>query len=150
MSAPDAGAVDVAVAGARSALGLDATVPVWTWSIGRMQPGASAFVLVVFGQPERAVAIAAVDAVSGAVLESAHLPGRVPHALLSADEAVKRAGFGPGTEAQLVWDSSPASRSRFYPLWQLRNAGRTIWVDSIRGQVWPTLDAPRIGGSGQA
>ena len=134
------------MASARTALGLDATVPARTWPVARMRSGASGFLLVVFGPPERASAIAAIDAVAGEVLESAQLPGRGPHALLGADEAIKRAGFGPGTSAQLVWDPSPASRSRFYPLWQLQNAGRTVWVDSVRGLVWPTLDAPQRGG----
>ncbi len=115
-----------------------------------MRPGASAFLLVVFGEPEHASAIAAIDPVTREVLESARLPGREPHTLLGADEAIERAGFGPGTEAQLVWDPSPASRSRFYPLWQLVNAGRTVWVDSVRGLVLHTLDAARGGGSGQA
>ena len=104
---------------------------------------------MVFGSPERASGIAAVDPESGEVLEAAHLPGRERHALITADEAILRAGFGPDTEARLVWESSPASRSRFYPLWQLQSGERRVWVDSVRGDVWQTLDTPRGGGSGQ-
>jgi hypothetical protein len=81
-------------------------------------------------------------------LESAHLPGRERHALISADEAILRARLGPDTQARLVWESSPASRSRFYPLWELETAERRVWVDSVRGAVWHTLDASRGGGSG--
>ena len=47
-----------------------------TWSVERMRPGARGFLLVVFGPPERASAIAAVDPDSGEVFEAAHLPGR--------------------------------------------------------------------------
>jgi hypothetical protein len=141
--------VDAAVASARTALGLDAGLPARTWSVARMRSGAHGFVLVVFGPPERASAIAAVDPVSGEVLEGARLPGRQPHTLISADEAILRAGFGPDTQARLVWDPSPASRSRFYPLWQLHSAERKAWVDSVRSIVWHTLATTLGGGSGQ-
>jgi hypothetical protein len=119
MTGHDDGSVDAAVASARATLGIDAREPARTWSVARMHPGARDFLLVVFGAAERASAIAAVDPTSGEVLESASLPGREPHALITADEAILRAGFGPGTQARLVWAPSPASRSRFYPLWQL-------------------------------
>ena len=141
--------INAAVAAAREALGLDVQVPARTWSVARIQPGAQGYLLVVFGAPEHASGMAAVDPTSGRVLESASLPGREPHRLLSADEAIARAGFGPGTQARLVWDPSGASRSPFYPLWQLQNAERTIWVDSVRGTVWPTVDVRRGGGAGQ-
>lgn len=142
-----AGAVDAAVASARSALGVDAREPARTWSVARMRLGARGFLLVVFGAAERASAIAAVDPESGEVLEAARLPGREGHTLITADDAIQRAGFEPDAEARLVWEPSPASRSRFYPLWQLRSAERTAWVDSVRGVVWHTLDETRGGGS---
>jgi hypothetical protein len=148
MSGPDDWKVEGAVALARAALGLDTLQPARTWPVARMRSGARPFLLVVFGPPDRTSAVAAVDTVSGEVLEAARLPGRHPHTLISAAEAILRAGFGPGTEAQLVWEPSPVSRSPFYPLWQLRSPERTAWVDSLRGEVWDTLDAPRGGGSG--
>jgi hypothetical protein len=140
---------DAAIASAQAALGLDLREPARTWSVERMRSGARGFLLVVFGPAEHASAIAAVDPVSGEVLEAARLPGRLPHTLITADEAILRAGFGPDTEARLVWDPSPASRSRFYPLWQLQSAERKAWVDSVRSVVWHTLDTARGGGSGQ-
>ena len=149
MTGDDAGLVDAAVASARTALGLDANEPARTWAVARMRPGAREFQLVVFGAAEHASAIAAVDAVSGEVLEAARLPGRAGHTLISADDAIRRAGFGSGAEAQLVWDSSAASRSRFYPLWQVQSADRKAWVDSVRGVVWDTLETSRGGGAGQ-
>jgi len=146
MTGHDNGSINAAVASARATLGIDVREPARTWSVARLHPGARDFLLVVFGAVERASAIAAVDPISGEVLESAHLPGREPHALITADEAILRAGFGPDTTARLVWDPSPASRSRFYPLWQLQSEKRKAWVDSVRGNVWHTLDTPRGGG----
>jgi hypothetical protein len=149
MTGHDNGSINAAVASARAALGIDVREPARTWQVARTHPGARDFLLVVFGTTERASAIAAVDPTSGEVLESARLPGHEPHALITADEAILRAGFGPGTTARLVWDPSPASRSRFYPLWQLQSAERKAWVDSVSGKVWHTLDAPRGGGSAE-
>jgi hypothetical protein len=141
---------DAAIAGARRALGLDASVPARTWPVARMLPGGRGYLLVVFGPPEAVAALAAVDLDSGEVLESARLPGRQPHAVMPDTEAIRRADFGPDTQARLVWDPSPASRSRFYPLWQLQSAQGRVWVDSVRGEVWHTLDTTRGGGSGPA
>ena len=149
MTGSDATATDAGVSSARAALDLDAHEPASTWRVARMRSGAPDFLLVVFGEAQHATAIAAVDPLSGQVLESARLPGTQAHALLTADAAIQRAGLGPETQARLVWDPSPATRSRFYPLWQLQSAGRHVWVDSISGKVWHTLDAPMRGGSGQ-
>jgi len=147
MTGQDAGSLDAAVASARGKLGLDAQEPARTWSVASIEAGASGFVLVVFGSAQRASAVAAVDPVSGEVLEAARLPGRESHTPISADEAMSRAGVGSQAQARLVWGPSPASRSRFYPIWELRTAERTVWVDSVRGVVWDTLEAPLGGGS---
>ena len=143
----DIESVNAAIASARTVLGLEPTETATTWPVARIRPGGPSFVLVVFGPPERVSAIAAVDPRSAQVLESAHLPGGARHALIDADDAIARAGFGPGTQARLVWESSPASRSRFYPLWELESGERRVWVDSVRGAVWHALDTSRGGGS---
>ena len=150
MADSDAAARESAIAGARAALGLDARAPVRSWKVERLHAGGRGFVLAIFGEPERATAIAAVDPASGEVLESARLPGTQPHSLLTADQAILRAGLPTEAQAQLVWDPSPATRSRFYPLWQLQDGERRVWVDSVRGTVWKTLDAPARGGAGGA
>jgi hypothetical protein len=141
---------DAAIVGARRALGLDASLPARTWSVARVLPVGRDYLLVVFGPPEHALAIAAVDPVSGEVLESAKLPGSQPHSVMTATEAIRRADFGPDTQARLVWDPSLASRSRFYPMWLLQSAQGRVWVDSVRGEVSHTLEATRGGGSGPA
>lgn len=146
---PDDGAARKrAVANAGAALGLAANEPTQIWSVTRMKPGAAGYFLVVFGAPQAAVGLAAVDRVSGAVLAKARLPGRGPHHLISAEEAIRHAGLDAGTQAVLAWDPVPASRSPFYPLWQLQGPDQTVWVDGVSGTIWKSLDNPRGGGTG--
>jgi len=109
---------------ARTALGLDASHRARTWNVARMHPGRPGFVLVVFGEEQAATGLATVDPASGEVLESARLPGREPHIVMPAEDARRRAGLKADTPAQLVWEATPASRSPYYPLWQLRGPNR--------------------------
>ena len=136
-----------ALANARAALGVAADVPALIWPVVRIKSAAPGFFLVVFGAPQAAVGLAAVDRVSGEVLAKAQLPGQTPHQLMSAEEAIERSGLGAGTHAMLAWDPVPASRSPFYPLWQLRSGDKTMWINSVTGAACDTLDAPRGGGS---
>lgn len=145
MGTEDESALDAAVSSARAALHLAADVQAHACAVAPMAPRTRDFVLVVFGEAEAATAIATVDPTSGEVLESARLPGRESHALMPASEAIRRAGFGADTQARLVWGPSQASRSPFYPLWELRNGSDRAWVESVRGSVWRTLEASRGG-----
>jgi hypothetical protein len=139
------GATRAAVERARTTLGLDAGEPVRAWHVSRTQPGARDYVLIIFGIAGRASAIAAVDVASHEVLESTRLPPNSAHSLIDASEAIALAGVEGDAKTRLVWDPSSASRSRFYPLWEIEHAGRTVWVDSVTGSVWRKLDAERGG-----
>jgi hypothetical protein len=144
------GPVDRAVANAREALALGASQQAHVWEVGRLRASARSYLLISFGPPEHSVGIAAVDLQSGNVLQRARLPGVGSHDVMPAEEAMKRADFPAGSRAQLVWDPTPASRSPLYPLWQISDADRRVWVDGVRGTVWKTL-APqdhRGGGHG--
>jgi hypothetical protein len=138
-------ATRAAVEHARSALAVDPGEPVRAWRVERTHPGAHAYVLVIFGGPERASTLAVVDVASNDVLESARLSPPAPHALIGARDAIARAGIGDDAKARLVWDPSSATRSRFYPLWELEHPGRTVWVDAITGRIWDTLGKERGG-----
>jgi hypothetical protein len=132
-------AVDRAVASARQALALGPGQRARVWEIGRLRAGARSYLLIVFGAPEHSVGIATVDLQSGNILQRARLPGVGAHDVMPAEEAMKRANFPAGSRARLVWDPTPASRSPFYPLWQISDADRRVWVDGVRGTVWKTL-----------
>jgi len=143
-------AADRAVTNAREALALGAGQQARVWEIRRLRASARSYLLIIFGPPGHSVGIATVDLQSGDVLQRARLSGADSHDVMSAEEAMKRADFPAGSQAQLVWDPTPASRSPFYPLWQISDADRRVWVDGVRGTVWKTL-APhdrRGGGHG--
>jgi hypothetical protein len=142
----DGAAQTRAVASAAAALGLSASEPAAAWLVNRIRPGVPGYFLVVFGAPQAAVGLAAVDLATGEVFAKAKLPGRGPHHLLSSVDAIRIAGMGPGTEAVLTWDPGPASSSPFYPLWRLHDGDRTVWVESVTGAVSHTLEAKTGGG----
>jgi len=137
---------------ARRRLGLDPGEPARTWEVARRGGEGPGFVLVVFGPGGAASGVASVDPASGEVLAHGRLPGRVPHTPMSAEDARRAAGVGAAAEARLVWDPTSASRSPFYPLWELRDGERTVWVDAVRGDVWSDLfpaGRPPRGGGGR-
>jgi hypothetical protein len=138
-----------AVGNARRTLGLATDEPVRVWEVRRLKADDAHYLLVVFGSQQRSSGVAAVDPATGAVLQSARLPAQAPHNVMSAAQAVNRAGFPADSHTQLVWEATPASRSRFYPLWQIEHAGRRVWVDAIRGVVWDTLGESERGGKGR-
>ena len=141
-------ALDRAVANAREALALGAGPQPPDLPHARLLASARSYLLIIFGPPEHSVGIATVDLQSGSVLQHARLPGVGSHNVMPAEEAMRLANFPAGSPAQLVWDPTPASRSPFYPLWQISNADRTVWVDGVRGTVWKTLASKDRRGGG--
>lgn len=88
-------------------------------------------------------AVAAVDVDRGETLswaETGH-----SHLAVGEDEARALAGLGPVADAELVWRSSAESRSPLYPIWAVRAAGATVYVDQ-QGGVWPELHPGGRGG----
>jgi len=101
--------------------------------------------LVVLGDPSAAIGLAAVDASSGEATQWATLPGAGPHPLLDRDAAIERTGAPSARRAELVWRSSPASRSPLYPLWEIDTGDQVVYVDHV-GRVWSSLEAGARGG----
>src|SRR5262245_28625640 len=107
-----------AIAAARAHLGLSLSTPAQALHVSRVEPNGESHYLVVFGQTQAVVAVAAVDATSGELMVQASLPGTGPHITIDSGNAVQRAGFQPGSRTRLVWKSCEASRSPLYPLWE--------------------------------
>jgi len=134
-------AIDVA----RERLGLRPGICASASPVLRIDPPDGIYYLVVFGEPEAAVAVAAIDSATGEVISCATLPGTAPHILIDAEAASRRAGLRGRSRARLVWRSCPGSRSLLYPLWQISTNRDTIYVDQ-QGRIWPSLESRTRGG----
>lgn len=134
-----------AIARARERLELSHTTPARAVLVSRRDPPRGAYYLVVLGDPGAALGVAAVDASSGEVTQWATLPGADPHSLLDRETAIQRTGASSAPRAELVWRSSPASRSPLYPLWEIDTGDKVVYVDHA-GRVWSSLEAGARGG----
>ena len=136
---------DEAIARARIDLSLDIMVAARAWRVRRLDRPADAYYLVVFGEDNAAVAVAAVGVARGEIRNSALLPGRGPHLVTDDSQAITRAGADDDVQVELVWQPCRASRSPLYPFWQIRTPAGTLYVDQ-HGSVWQELAAAGPGG----
>ena len=113
--------------------------------VRRIDPPGGAYYLVVLGDPSAALGIAAVDAANGEVTQWATLPGTGSHPLPDRDAAIQQAGASSARRAELVWQSSPVSRSPLYPFWAIDTGDEVVYVDHA-GRVWTSLEAGARGG----
>ena len=111
--------------------------------VERLDAG-NAYFLVILAEAEGAGLIAAVDAVTGEMISSARLERIERHRLPGKAEAIERAACPGDATARRVWAPSRASRSPFYPLWELTAGNERVYVD-MSGKLWP---APLESGRG--
>ena len=124
---------------ARTRLGLNDSVPARVYRVRRLDAPAEAYHLIIFGPTGGTVGAATIHATTGALQNSARLPGTQEQLEVDANEAKSIAGLGDDASAELVWAPSRASRSPFLPLWEVRGANDTIrYVDQQRRIVPPT------------
>jgi len=136
---------DEAIVTARSLLGFSPLIPARALLTSRADRIGEEYYLVVFGELQASIGVVAVDITSGEAMIWASLPGRGPHVPIDSETAVKRAGFQPGARARLVWRPCKASRSPLYPLWEISDNMRTVYVDQ-QGIVWQSLEPCDHGG----
>ncbi len=133
-----------AIARARERLELSDRTPARAFLVSRRDPPQGAYYLVVLGGPSAALGIAAVDAASGEVTQWATLPDAATHPVLDREAAIRRTGASTARRAELVWRSSPASRSPLYPLWEIDTGDKVVYIDHA-GRVWPSLEPDARG-----
>ena len=107
--------------------------------VERLDGGAPYF-LVGLGKPDSTGVVSIVNALTGEVMSSASLQRIDRHRLLDRDEAIRSAAFPGDAQARRVLVPSRATRSPFYPLWELTAGARRAYVDT-NGKVW---DAPGL------
>jgi hypothetical protein len=123
---------------ARTITGVPPTIHDHAVHVRRLdRPEADYYLVVLDG------ALAAIDATDGKPLTWA----KVANPDLPVDEAQARelASLPSDASAELVWQSSTASRSLLYPIWEIRLRGQTIYVDQQRRR-WSALGVQGRGG----
>jgi hypothetical protein len=130
---------------ARAHLHLDDDAPCRRWIVHRLDRLGEAYFLVVLGDPDRPGGISTIDADTGEVLSSAVLPVTNPTQVMPKRAALAAADLPDDTPARLVWRSFPGSRSMLDPVWELRGASGTVYVDQ-RGRIWNSLEGHSRGG----
>jgi hypothetical protein len=104
--------------------------------------GGNPYFLVALGEPRGAGLVVAIDARTSAVISSARVERVERHRLPDRDEAIRRAGYPQDAAARRVWIPSRATRSPFYPLWELKAGAGCAYVDTDGG-VWTEPGVPR-------
>jgi hypothetical protein len=136
---------ETAIERARGVLALGARVPARAWYVERLDHAATGYYLVVFGEENDAVGVAAVDGMSGEVSSHARVAGAKPHLPVNAARASELAGAAPLEPPRLVWCPCRASQSMLNPIWEIRTADGLIYIDQ-QSQIWTQLDPGGPGG----
>lgn len=106
--------------------------------------GQHPYYLVHLGRPGGRGAAVMVDARDGSLMAHAAVERIEQPWLMEEQHAVQVAGGAQAVEVRLVWKPSRASRSPFYPLWEISMASGMVWVDQ-NGRVWRELTPPGPG-----
>ncbi len=133
---------------ARTRLELGPEARARVFEVDRVASFEGSYYLLVFDEAGEAGGLAAVDAASGEVTNWATLPGGGAPIPLDAESARDRSGLGQGSRTRLVWTSFRGSRSPLYPVWEVSEPERTVYVDQ-QGGVWTSLAPSTRGGGGQ-
>jgi hypothetical protein len=126
------------IATARAAIGLGEEIPVRAWPVRRLDRPDGSYYLVLFGDDDATVAVATVSADGRSVQSTATLRGETGHLAIGAAAARVAAGADADAPAALVWRPCRASRSPFYPLWEVAGEPGPVYVDHA-GAVWEQL-----------
>ena len=136
---------ETAIERARAILELGAGVPARACYVARLDYSAIGYYLVVFGEENHAVGLAAVDGMSGEVSSYAPLAGAKPHLPVNAARASELAGAAPLEPPRLVWRPCRASQSMLSPFWEIRTAGGLTYIDQ-QSRLWTQLEPGGPGG----
>jgi len=115
------------LAPARRLFGFAESIPAQAWSV---EGPRSDYLLVTFGEPEHNLAV--IDPGDGTDRSSATMPGTQRHPTVDRDAAVRASRMGHPVVARLVWRPCRATRSPLYPLWEISNGTRRVFVNQAR------------------
>ena len=131
---------DEAIAAARAALREPPAVQATALPVTRLDVAGQCYWLVILGDDDAVVGVAAIAEDTGAVMAAARVGGR-RHLDVNAARAIELARMGQAS-AHLVWRPCQASLSPLYPFWRVTGARRTRFVDQ-REKCWDWLPQAR-------
>lgn len=114
-----------------------AGLPAAAYLVERLD-GEHPYFLVHLGEPGGPGAAVVVDAVDGSLMARAEVERLEQPWLIEEERAVRIAGSVKLGEVRLVWKPSRATRSPFYPLWEVSTESGRVWVDQS-GRMWREL-----------
>ena len=129
---------DEVITHASLALGDVDTLQAQIWRVERLDHPDRVYYVVVFGDEQAAIAVAAMDAYTGELLSAARLPGVRAHLSIDTRQALQIAGLADTAIAKLVWRPCRASLSPLYPIWQVSSVAGTVFIDQNGGR-WDRL-----------
>jgi streptogramin lyase len=129
----------------RLAMDLDASIDAEAWRVQRIDRENEAYYLIVFEENGAAIIVAAVNALTGGIQNSAHLAEGGSPLSIDSEHAIALAGLNGNAHANLVWRPCRASLSPLYPLWEVRTHSEEVYVDQ-QGKVWQSLVEAGPGG----
>lgn len=130
---------------ARLAMNLGASIDAEAWRVRRIDRVNEAYYLIIFEKDGAAIAVAAVNALTGNLQNSANLAGGGSPLGINSKQAIALAGLNGNAQATLVWRPCRASLSPLYPLWEVSTSSMTVYVDQ-QGKVWHSLVRAGPGG----
>lgn len=127
------------ISDSRLILGLDTCVPARIFRVYRLDRADEDYYLVIFGEIQASVGVAAVDIMTGGILIFAKLPGTEEHLSVDSEKALRITNAPEGARARLVWKPFKGSRSPLYPAWEISYNETLTYIDQ-QGSTWDSLD----------
>ncbi|HEY5750633.1 MAG TPA: hypothetical protein VIU12_31440 [Chryseolinea sp.] len=123
----------------RDILGLDKSVPSVAYKVINLHNPGGDYYIVIFGERNASVAIAAVDGQDLTIKTSATLKGTNAHLPVDRNQAIDLAGGKEVYSLDLVWKPGKLSRSPLYPIWRVHTSNGIKYVGQT-GELSQDLD----------
>jgi hypothetical protein len=102
------------------------------------------YFLVIFGEKNATVAVAAVGCEKGEIKVSARLSGNLPHLNISKEKALELCKANENVPIEMVWAPGALSRSPLYPIWKVNLTSGVKYVNQ-EGEISDQLDNGMAG-----
>jgi hypothetical protein len=89
----------------------------------------SSYFLIIFGEENASVAIAAVNIRSGEIKNSARLTGQVPHLTINKEKAIELTASPKNSRTEMIWKPGRLTKSQLYPVWKIHSPTGIVYIN---------------------